>query len=208
MAGLPPPPFPPPSPAGPIDLALREWPAVCDLLLRGRFALLLRKGGIAEHDGPGRFRLEHDRFALFPAREHQNLDWLKPDCRPAPQADDVDTGITIGGFAEVARIWVVPSRAAFDRLDGLHPWAPPQIDMRFDYKPDRPLYLVALKAWRLMPPRQIPDRPAFAGCKSWIPLDGDDAVPAEAVAAAAPSMDADALDQVLRAVDTAFVSDT
>ena len=32
-------------------------------------------------------------------------------------------------IGEVARIWPVPSREAFDRLDDLHAWATPQIDM-------------------------------------------------------------------------------
>ncbi|MEO1237669.1 MAG: hypothetical protein AAFX76_12855, partial [Planctomycetota bacterium] len=50
-------------------------------------------------------------------------------------------------------LWEVPppevgGREAFDRLDDLHPWLPPQVDMRFGYKPERPLYVVLVQAFR------------------------------------------------------------
>ena len=37
-----------------LDLALKEWAVICDLLATGRQTLVLRKGGIAEEQGPGR----------------------------------------------------------------------------------------------------------------------------------------------------------
>ena len=163
-----------------IDIALKEWACVCDLLVEGRCGLLLRKGGVHEHAGPGRFRLEHDRFALFPAWEHENLDWIKPTLRPSRGPIRQEPAeIELRGFAEVAGIWELPKvggRAAFDRLDDLHPWLPPQVDMRFDYKPDRPLYVMLVRAYALDRPEVVPNRRAFAGCKSWVPLEGPDAV--------------------------------
>lgn len=160
-----------------IDIALKEWACVCDLLVEGRACLLLRKGGVHEHDGPGRFKLEHDRFALFPAWEHENLDWIKPELRPrrGPITEEPNE-IELKGYAEVAGIWEVPSRAAFDELDDLHPWLPPQVDMRFDYKPERPLYAMLVRAYRLEQPKVIMNRPAFAGCKSWVSLEGQDVI--------------------------------
>ncbi|MEM1110073.1 MAG: DUF1802 family protein [Planctomycetota bacterium] len=158
-----------------IDIALKEWSCVCDLLVEGKCCLLLRKGGIHEDGGPGRFKLEHDRFALFPAWEHETLEWIKPDLRPArgPITEE-PAEIVIRGYAEVAGIWEVPSREAFDQLDDLHPWLPPQIDMRFDYKPARPLYAMLVRAYRLVTPKVIWNRLAFAGCKSWVPLPSPD----------------------------------
>ena len=44
-----------------LDIALKEWAVVCNLLLEGRLAVLLRKGGIAETGGAGVFELEHTR---------------------------------------------------------------------------------------------------------------------------------------------------
>lgn len=185
-----------------LPVALKEWAIVCELLTMGRCALLLRKGGVHEDAGPGRFRLEHDRFALFPAAEHEKLDWVKPAFRirnePLPARPE---HVDISGYAEVAKIWEVPSRAAFDTLDDLHPWEKPQIDMRFDYKPDRPLYLVALRAYRLPEPHRVPYTDAYLGCRSWVDLDAEDAVP---TSEAAPAMSADALRDVIGRVDGAF----
>jgi len=169
-----------------LDIALKEWAGVVELMLAGRACLLLRKGGVHEEAGPGRFHLEHDRFALWPAWEHERLDWIKPGwhtpaaekraekrCQePFSEPDPVP----VASWAEVVKIWQVPSRAAFDRLDDLHPWAKPQIDMRFNYKPDRPLYLLALRPWRLPAPAMIPNQPRYAGCRSWIDLDPSDAI--------------------------------
>ncbi|MEM8739044.1 MAG: DUF1802 family protein [Planctomycetota bacterium] len=175
-----------------LDIALKEWSCVCDLLVEGRVGLLLRKGGVHEDAGPGRFRLGYRRFGLFPAWEHERLEWIKPALRTefgergvggsgkagqavahtdgGPDGDPAE--ICFRGFAEVAGVWEVPSRAAFDELDDLHPWLPPQIDMRFDYKPDRPLYVVLVRAYRLKKPKTVPNHQAFAGCRSWVPLQG------------------------------------
>jgi hypothetical protein len=182
-----------------IDIALKEWACVCDLLVEGRVCLLLRKGGVHEHDGPGRFTLEHDRFAFFPAWEHENLDWIKPAMRPGrgPVEQEPDV-IELRGFGEVAGLWEVPSRAAFDQLDDFHPWLSPQIDMRFNYKPDRPLYAMLVRAYRLTTPKTIPNRVAFAGCRSWVPLAGEDAADPRN---AEPALEAALFDEVQRRVE-------
>ncbi|MEM9915307.1 MAG: DUF1802 family protein [Planctomycetota bacterium] len=160
-----------------IDIALKEWACVCDLLVEGKVCLLLRKGGVHEHDGPGRFKLEHDRFALFPAWEHETLEWIKPRFRPdrGPITEEPDV-ITFCGVAQVLGVWEVKSRAAFDQLDHMHPWLPPQIDMRFNYKPQHPLYAVLIAACRLEQTKRVPNRREFAGCKSWVPLTGRDRI--------------------------------
>ncbi len=185
-----------------IDLALKEWAIVCDLLVQGRCCLLLRKGGIAEEGGPGRFKLEHDRFAFFPAWEHENLEWIKPGflIRDTPIVG-APPEIALQGYGEVAGIWRVPSRGAFDQLDDLHPWTAPQIDMRFDYKPERPLYLLALRVFKLSSPKVIPNRAAFAGCRSWVPLPAEDRVDE---AGAAAVMGDEAFAGVLRRVTQAL----
>jgi len=191
-----------------LDIALKEWAIVCDLLAAGRCCLLLRKGGIHEAGGPGRFALDHDRFLMFPAWEHERLDWIKKDWL----APDVDHGVdepekpepsrvTFKCWAEAAKIWQVPSRSAFDELDDLHPWARPQIDMRFNYKPDRPLYLLALRCHRLARPAVVTNDDSFAGCVSWVPLDR---VGAMEVSASEPAMSDRAFDAVLSRVDAAF----
>lgn len=193
-----------------IDIALKEWAIVCDFLAAGRCCLLLRKGGIHEAGGPGRFALSHDRFAMFPAWEHERLDWIKPDWMPpAPElAAGVDepekaepTQIRFKCYAEAARVWEVPSREAFDRLEDLHPWGKPQIDMRFNYKPERPLYLIALRAYRMPSEVVVSNCDAFAGCVSWVPMSAEDAVE---TSGCVPAMSEAEFDSVLGRVQSAF----
>lgn len=196
-----------------LDTALKEWAIVCDFLAQGKCCLLLRKGGIHEHAGPGRFELSYDKFLMFPAWEHERLDWIKPAWLPpspelgnaAERADEDAVGeperITFRGWAEVARIWEVPSREQFDTLDDLHPWAKPQIDMRFNYKPDRPLYLLALKMHRLVEPVEMENREAYGGCVSWVPLPPEDEVD---TSGSSPAIAPSEFAQLLERVDEAF----
>ena len=190
-----------------LDIALKEWAIVCDFLAQGRCALLLRKGGIHEAGGPGRFALEHDRFLMFPAWEHERLDWIKPDWLPEV-GDAVDepeksepSQIVFKSYADAERIWQVPSRGAFDRLDDLHPWGKPQIEMRFNYKPDRPLYLLALRCYRLAQTAVVDNDDAFAGCVSWVPLAEHGGVE---VGAREPAMSDAAFAAVVERVEQAF----
>ena len=169
-----------------LDTGLKEWAVVCDLLLAGRFCLLLRKGGIHEDRGPGVFELEYPRFALFPAWSHQQPEMLKARFRAGVAPGDEPAEITLRGCASAAGIWRVPSRDAFEQLDDLHPWSPAQVDMRFNYKPERPLYLLALRAARLREPRTIRNHAQYTGCRSWVPLRAGDEVDD---ADATPAMD-------------------
>lgn len=159
-----------------LDTGLKEWAVVCDLLLEGSLAMLLRKGGIAETGGPGVFELEHPRFALFPSWAHQKPEMIKEEFRGHVEMLDEPAEITFHGIGQVAHIWQVTSRMAFDTLDDLHCWAPAYVDMRFGYKPERPLYLMAVRCYRLSVPRTINYRAAYAGCKSWVPLSAGDEV--------------------------------
>jgi len=159
-----------------LDIALKEWSIVCDLLLEGSLALLLRKGGIHESGGPGVFELEHPRFLLYPTWAHQKPEMIRPGFRGRVQVQAEPGAVTLAGLAEVSRIWPVKDRAAFDHLEDLHCWTAQQIDMRFNYKPENPLYLMALRVYRLKQPRTLANIADYGGCKSWVPLTPGDAV--------------------------------
>lgn len=187
-----------------LDVALKEWSVVCDLLAEGRLALVLRKGGVHEEAGPGRFRLEYQRFLLFPAWEHQRPEGMKPEfCGRVEIFDHEPAEVVFKSWAEVPTgcIWPVPSRAAFDVLEDLHVWAKPQIDVRYNYKPERPLYLVALRVHRLLSPVARPNRVRYAGCKSWVPLEPEDAVEERA---SAPVLSDDAFNEIVQRARTAM----
>lgn len=159
-----------------ITVALKEWAIVCELMLEGRLALLLRKGGIREVAGPGRFELEHRRFALFPSWAHQDPCRIRVPYHSRVRVLDEPGQVVIAGFGHAARIWQVRSRSSLDALEDLHPWSRSQIDMRFNYKPDHPLYLLAVRASRLARPVTVPNRGVYKGCRSWVKLEMADVV--------------------------------
>lgn len=185
-----------------LDTALKEWSIVCDLLLSGELALLLRKGGIHEFGGPGVFELEYPWFLLYPSYVHQKPAMLKPAYRERVQQLETEPAeITFRGLGEAKKIWRVPSRDAFDQLDSLHCWSPAQIDMRFNYKPDRPLYLMAVRAYKLARPRTIENHAEYAGCKSWVALRPGDAADDSG---AVPVIASEYFAGILQQVDEAF----
>jgi len=164
-----------------LDIALKEWQAVCTALVTGRQCILLRKGGI--HEVEGKFELETSKFLLFPTYLHQNIDWIKPPDRQLADSKSAEPEtIQIPGYATVEHIWQVKSREQMERLDADHIYLPPLIDMRFNYKPQNPLYLMLLRAYRFANPPTVVNTPAYAGCRSWVPLEApfptDSATPA------------------------------
>ena len=132
--------------------------------------LLLRKGGISE--SVGEFTVEHAQFLLFPTYLHQKLEMLKPVAQSgfvarSAEPDEIELA-TAGIVTDIIRL---QSRQQMDLIDGLHIWTAPLIDMRFNYRPENPLYLLLVRAYRLQKAVAINNTPAYAGCKSWVPLD-------------------------------------
>ena len=153
-----------------LQIALKEWATVCQALEDGRQVVLLRKGGI--YEAAGEFELENPQFVLFPTYLHQNLAMLKPDAHAGfEQRSSEPAQVRLSAAGVVTDIVQLKSRAQMDALDDEHVWAKPLIDMRFNYKPQNPLYLMLVRAYRLPQPVAVENTPAYAGCKSWVPLD-------------------------------------
>lgn len=155
-----------------LNVALKEWDAVCHALLSGRQILLLRKGGILEQSQKNRFSITHNQFLLFPTFLHQSRGELKAEVEFEPAAAEPEH-VLISAAAVVSDIVKVDSRQQIDRLDHQHIWTSSLIDMRFKYKPQNPLYLVLVRTYRLAAPVTLANVPAYAGCKSWVPLERD-----------------------------------
>jgi len=131
--------------------------------------ILLRKGGI--YEAAGEFEVEHREFLLFPTYLHQNTAMLKANqhaglvtCKAEPAT------IEIKSAAQVTDIVQLKSRQQMDAISDEHIWSGALIDMRFNYRPESPLYLMVVRAYRLAEPVKLENTPAFAGCKSWVPL--------------------------------------
>ena len=152
-----------------LNVALKEWDLVFSAMLAGRQAVLLRKGGILEADN--QFELEHERFLFFPTYVHQDPRMTKAAFRGEIRTMAAEpTEVELRGHGEAAAIFEVPGRKEMDALFDLHPWDTPLIDMRFAYRPEKPLYLVVVRAFVLVAPVRIANTLEYAGCKSWVPL--------------------------------------
>lgn len=153
-----------------LQIALKEWATVCQALGDGRQVVLLRKGGI--YEAAGEFELENPQFVLFPTYLHQKLEMLKPAAHPGVEPRAAEPAqVRLSAAGVVTDIVQLRSRAQMDALDGEHVWARPLIDMRFNYKPQNPLYLMLVRAYRLAQAEVVENTPAYAGCKSWVPLE-------------------------------------
>ena len=152
-----------------LRVALKEWAVICDALGSGRQIILLRKGGI--YESAGEFEIEHRQFLLFPTYLHQNAAMLKDEAKSklTPMAAEPEK-IEISLAGEITDIVAMSDRAAMDRLNDEHIWSERLIDMRFNYRPENTLYLLLVRAYRLARPALIDNIPAYAGCKSWVPL--------------------------------------
>jgi hypothetical protein len=153
-----------------LQVGLKEWAIVCRALEQGRQSVLLRKGGI--YEAAGEFEVEHRQFLLFPTYLHQNLSMLKPSEHAGfePRGAEPDR-VSITAAGVVTDIVELESRGQVEAIDDEHVWAPPLIDMRFNYRPENPLYLLLVRAYRLHQPAALANTPAYAGCKSWVVLD-------------------------------------
>jgi hypothetical protein len=153
-----------------LQVGLKEWAVVCRALEQGRQMMLLRKGGI--YEAAGEFEVENREFLLFPTYLHQNLKMLKPFEHAGfePRSAEPEQ-VSISAAGVVTDIVELKSRAQIDAIDDEHVWTTPLIDMRFNYRPENPLYLLLVRAYRLQRPATFANTPAYAGCKSWVPLD-------------------------------------
>jgi hypothetical protein len=153
-----------------IDVALKDWHAVCRAIERGRQVIMLRKGGI--HETEGRFDIEHREFLLYPTFLHQKLDWVKPADRQGIESRMTEPDVVeIRSMARVTDIVRIGSREQVDAIASSHIYLPPLIDMRFNYKPQNPLYVLIVRGYSLCEPVTIQTTPLYAGCKSWVPLE-------------------------------------
>ncbi len=142
---------------------LREWSSVVDAVTSGQNHVLIRKGGIAE--GKDGFQVRRTFFGLLPTLFHQVKN-ANPDAdAPAPPA-------TVSILAQLVEAWSVPSITSLENISRFHGYAADQLSTRQMYKPDRPLSLMIIRAFRLRAPVQIAEGQIKTVCRSWaeVPL--------------------------------------
>ncbi len=154
-----------------LGVAFKEWAVIVQALARGRQALILRKGGIAE--GRGGFRVEHARFWLYPTYVHQQETGVVPEALPLleeARRDRPPEGIVrLSHFALVPCVYHVDDLEKLLRLEGLHLWPRQTVEARFAYRAPG-LFVLPVRVYRAAQVHELPETAAHAGCKSWVEL--------------------------------------
>jgi hypothetical protein len=141
---------------------LREWQSVCDATLAGQNHLLIRKGGIAE--GRDGFQVRRSFFGLLPTLFHQVKN-------AAPDAGVPTPPSTVSLVCQLVDTYTLPSLADLAALAPFHGYAADQLAARQNYKPDRPLNLILVRAFALRAPIEVDTTKVRPVCKSWAEVD-------------------------------------
>jgi hypothetical protein len=155
-----------------LKMAFKEWAVICRALAEGRQALILRKGGI--HEAEQGFQPEHDRFWLYPTYLHQQQTGVTAEL--APLLKEVEAQRPAEGvlrlecYAEVAGIYRVRDVLGALKLIGLHGWSIDTVRARFAYR-EPGLWVLAVRVYRLAEPVELPEKPEYSGCHTWVELD-------------------------------------
>ena len=144
-----------------LSVAFKEWAAICRALAEGRQSLILRKGGIAE--AGGQFHPDHGRFLLYPTHFHEPIDAVEREKSAAGT-------IRFTHFAEVVEVFQILELEKVLALNELHGWTAEEVTKRFHYRKPG-LFVLAVRVFRLPQAVVMAERPEYAGCKSWVPLE-------------------------------------
>ena len=152
-------------------MALKEWASVCAALATGRQTLLIRKGGIAE--GEHGFQLDRPEFWLYPTQFHQDSSQLTAEGAQllATLEPPAAGRVVIDLYAVVEHVAFLSDLDALESLADLHVLSPDSVRKRFEYR--RPgVFAAAVRMYRNATPVELTEEPRFAGCRSWVELNG------------------------------------
>lgn len=154
--------------------AYKEWAVIVKALLEGEQVIDVRKGGIKEE---GRhFSVQSNRLWLYPTYEHQRSDLLKAAYQPSLDQvlaeEPPDRAIRIEGWADVVGIARVTEPDELAPLESKFIFSLDYAAERLKWKKRDPLWILALRVYRLDDPITVPWRDEYGGCTTWVPLQG------------------------------------
>ena len=159
----------------PNTTAFKEWSVICQALGSGRQSIILRKGGI--HEGRAGFQFQHDAFALFPTRFHEQEKHVRPGELPDSwegQGKEFQVGepVSVDFWAQLEGVGTLADWEQIATLEPLHIWDETTIRDRFECAlsdGDPPAINIALvRVFRLGAGWEFPYERGHGGCRSWI----------------------------------------
>jgi len=176
-----------------MPIAFKEWAVTVRALAEGEQLLTLRKGGVRE---PGKnFRVEHERFFLYPTFDHQRGDLVReshqPELRRAleegvwadgePSVHQLHHGpsiqppdrVRIRAWAEIAAQYTITDARTVDALSPFYVWTPDYAEKRLEWKRRHPLHVLLLRTYRIPRPVTVKVKDEYGGCRSYLELQRD-----------------------------------
>jgi hypothetical protein len=176
-----------------MPIAFKEWAVTVRALAEGEQLITLRKGGLRESDK--RFRVEYDRFFLYPTFDHQRRDLVREshlpeldraleegvwaEGEPPAQALTGDGSIPqpdrvrIRAWAELADHFTIADPRCVDALSPFYVWSTDYAEKRLEWKRRHPLHVLLLRTYRIPRPVTVRVKDEYGGCRSWLDLQRD-----------------------------------
>lgn len=151
--------------------AFKEWAVIVRALLEGEQIIDVRKGGL--HEDGRHFGLRAPRVWLYPTAEHQRPELLKAAYRHTidlSTASPVGEPIRIEGWADVVGVATVADPEQLAGIDSKTIWTHEYAESRLKWKRRDPLWVLALRTYRLADAITVPWRDEYGGCTSWVDL--------------------------------------
>ncbi len=176
-----------------MPIAFKEWAVTVRALAEGEQLITLRKGGVRE---PGKhFRVEHERFFLYPTFDHQRSDLVReshqPELRRAleegvwadgePSVHQLHHGpgvqppdrVRIRAWAAIAAQYTITDARTVDALSPFYVWTPDYAEKRLEWKRRHPLHVLLLRTYRIPRPVTVKVKDEYGGCRSFLELQRD-----------------------------------
>lgn len=153
--------------------AFKEWDAVVRALGSGEQSVILRKGGI--HEPRRLFEIRHTGFLLFPTTEHQSAEDLneagKKHLETSRHQRPAAGIVRLEYEAILEKAWWVPDLKFLPGLSPFHTASEAGAEKKFSWGERPGLHLMLVRVFRLGAVLEIPDLPAYGGCRSWVDLE-------------------------------------
>jgi hypothetical protein len=158
-----------------MNVAFKEWSIICDTLGCGKQSLILRKGGI--HEGKKGFQFEHEKFALFPTRFHEQEERVRidPERSAAPTTEyQIGEIVPIQYWASIDSVWHLSQWKSIEALNEYHIWDDQIILDRYNWGKDdddqSSISAALVRVFRFEEILKIPYEKKYGGCRSWLDL--------------------------------------
>ena len=130
--------------------------------------MLIRKGGIHDKDQP--FALPCSKAVLFPSFEHQKNDLLK--IKPVTSNPSYDEGdrVEIQYWVDFTECLVLEASKVSTAFHQEHIWTEEFVTQKFKWKPERPVFCILCRTYRLPEYSATIYQKKYGGCRSFIEL--------------------------------------